>query len=273
MATGNGQVQEITEANMDAQVLRSTLPVLLDFTAEWCWTCKVNERTALANSEVQKRLAELDVQVREAAKVLSDERRLVIERLTADVSARLRNLGMPEGRLAVDHSVAADLEAFTARGADRAEFLLASNPGREPLPLAKVASGGEISRTMLALKAEAALEDGARTMVFDEIDVGIGGQTSARVGQALLDLALRPPHAQVLCVTHSPQIAALAHQQIAVRKVSHNGGVRILAETVRGEPRRAELARMLGGDADDAAVFEHAEVLAREGAKARERHP
>ena len=149
------------------------------------------------------------------------------------------------------------------------QFLMRTNPGQPPLPLAKIASGGEISRTMLALKAESALDDEIPTLVFDEIDAGIGGTTSVHVGRELLSLAQRSESTQVLCVTHSAQIASLAHHHVAVSKANRAGAAVIRVRPVTSEERVAELARMLGGAPDDAAALDHAEVLAREGAKAR----
>lgn len=122
---------------------------------------------------------------------------------------------------------------------------------------------------MLALKAESALDEEIPTLVFDEIDAGIGGTTSAQVGRELMALAMRRSRTQVLCVTHSPQIAALAHHQIAVSKSQEGSRSVIRARRVAQEERVAELARMLGAGPDDEAAFEHAEVLVQAGEKAR----
>jgi DNA repair protein RecN (Recombination protein N) len=216
------------------------------------------------------RLEALSGELREAASELTGMRRKAGRRLAERVSKRLAGLGIPEGKLEVEHEVAEDLNDYTRRGADRVQFLMRTNSGQPPLPLAKIASGGEISRTMLALKAESALDEEIPSLVFDEIDTGIGGTTSAQVGQELLALAKRTPTTQVLCVTHSPQIAALAHRQLAVAKASKSGATRIRVTPVADEDRIAELARMLGAEPGETAAFEHAEVLAREGAKARD---
>lgn len=219
--------------------------------------------------ELTRRLEDLAGQLASTASTLTELRRVAAARLVRRVSARLGKLGIPEGRLEVDHEVLSELSEFTRRGADRLEFLLRSNPGQPPLPLAKIASGGELSRTMLALKAESALDEEIPTLVFDEIDAGIGGTTSAQVGRELMALAMRRSRTQVLCVTHSPQIAALAHHQIAVSKSQEGSRSVIRARRVAQEERVAELARMLGAGPDDEAAFEHAEVLVQAGEKAR----
>lgn len=219
--------------------------------------------------ELTRRLEDLAGQLASTASTLTELRRVAAARLVRRVSARLGKLGIPEGRLEVDHEVLRELSEFTRRGADRLEFLLRSNPGQPPLPLAKIASGGELSRTMLALKAESALDEEIPTLVFDEIDAGIGGTTSAQVGRELMALAMRRSRTQVLCVTHSPQIAALAHHQIAVSKSQEGSRSVIRARRVAQEERVAELARMLGAGPDDEAAFEHAEVLVQAGEKAR----
>lgn len=227
------------------------------------------ENADAAIERLTKRLEELSGELTRAAEALTKLRRAAGELLAKRVSARLSKLGITEGRLEIEHEVAAGVEGYTRRGADRVQFLMRTNPGQPPLPLAKIASGGEISRTMLALKAESALDDEIPTLVFDEIDAGIGGTTSVHVGRELLSLAQRSESTQVLCVTHSAQIASLAHRHVAVSKANRAGAAVIRVRPVTSEERVAELARMLGGAPDDAAALDHAEVLAREGAKAR----
>jgi DNA repair protein RecN (Recombination protein N) len=146
------------------------------------------------------------------------------------------------------------------RGIDRAEFLLSANPGVEPRPLARVASGGELSRVMLALKSALAEVDRVPTLVFDEVDIGIGGRTARTVGERLRALAAGR---QVFCVTHLPQIASLAHVQYTVGKRVAGGRTRVRVERLEGAERVAEVARMLGGRAVTEATLRHAEELLR----------
>jgi DNA repair protein RecN (Recombination protein N) len=188
----------------------------------------------------------------EAAYRLSAARREAGDRLVASVEAELQDLGMEKALLAVDlrQSEAEDGVYFGGqrlacdeRGVDRVEFLIAPNVGEPLKPLVKVASGGETSRLMLALKTVLSLADATPTLIFDEIDQGIGGRTGGVVGRKLWHLT---PEHQVLCVTHLPQIAAYGDAHYKVEKGIQAGrtvaGVRLLA----GEERVEELAQMLG---------------------------
>jgi DNA repair protein RecN (Recombination protein N) len=146
------------------------------------------------------------------------------------------------------------------RGLERAEFLLSANPGVEPRPLARVASGGELSRVMLALKTALADADRVPTLVFDEVDIGIGGATARAVGERLRAVAAGR---QVFCVTHLPQIASLAEVQYTVEKRVTAGRTRVRVRRLEQADRVAELARMLGGRAVTEATLRHAAELLR----------
>jgi DNA repair protein RecN (Recombination protein N) len=167
---------------------------------------------------------------------------------------RLQREEDPAGRLTVDgRRWRAD-----ERGIERAEFLLSANPGVEPRPLARVASGGELSRVMLALKTALADVDRVPTLVFDEVDIGIGGRTARTVGERLRAVAAGR---QVFCVTHLPQIASLAHVQYTIEKRVVAGRTRVRVQRLDGPERVAEVARMLGGRAVTEATLHHAEEL------------
>ncbi len=144
------------------------------------------------------------------------------------------------------------------RGLERAEFLLSANPGIEPRPLARIASGGELSRVMLALKSALAGVDRVPTLVFDEVDIGIGGHTARAVGERLRALAAGR---QVFCVTHLPQIASLAHVQYTIEKRVVAGSTRVNVRRLGERDRVAEIARMLGGDRVTEATRRHAAEL------------
>jgi DNA repair protein RecN (Recombination protein N) len=132
----------------------------------------------------------------------------------------------------------------TPDGADQVEFLVSANPGQPPRPLRKVASGGELSRIGLALEVAALGSDDVATMVFDEVDAGIGGAVAEVLGRKLRELgAIR----QVLCVTHLAPVAAQAHRHFAVRKQVADGATRMSIEALDARGRRDEIARMLGG--------------------------
>jgi len=158
--------------------------------------------------------------------------------------------------------------AVGPRGADRVEYLFTANPGEPPRPLAKVASGGELSRLMLALKTVLAEADRIPTVIFDEVDAGVGGRAAVAVAERLAHVARAR---QVLCVTHLPQIASLADRHLAVSKEVRGDrtvtAVRLLDEGERVE----EVARMLGATAPDGAPLEHARTLVEGGRRARRR--
>jgi DNA repair protein RecN (Recombination protein N) len=157
-------------------------------------------------------------------------------------------LGVEVGRSVDDHP------------GDEVRFLLSANPGSPMLPLNRVASGGELARAMLALRlvlTRSGERPGASTLVFDEVDAGIGGTAAAAVGAALADLGARH---QVLIVTHLPQVAARATRQLVVAKTVHDGSTFTTVDEVDGEARIGEVARMLAGSDSDAAR-EHARDL------------
>jgi DNA repair protein RecN (Recombination protein N) len=149
------------------------------------------------------------------------------------------------------------LPAPTAQGAESVEFLVRLNVGLDERPLARVASGGELSRLMLALKVVLARHDAVPTLVFDEVDQGIGGEVGAQVGEALAEVAGRR---QVLVITHLPQIAARADHHLVVSKAPRGGVATSDVAVLHGEDRVAELARMLG-DPDGETARRHAVAM------------
>lgn len=148
--------------------------------------------------------------------------------------------------------------AVEVTGVDRVEFLVAPNPGEEPKPLAKIASGGEMARLMLALKSILSRADAIPTLVFDEIDVGVGARSGARVGEKLWDLT--EGH-QVLCITHMPQIACMADRHLSVAKIVEGGRTRTTVRLLEGQARVEELATMLAGTAEFASAIASAQEL------------
>ncbi|MGZ6898870.1 MAG: DNA repair protein RecN [Acidimicrobiia bacterium] len=198
-----------------------------------------------------------------AAGELRAARMAAAEPFAAAVTAELAALAMPGAWIGVEVAPAAD--AYED-GADDVTMLLAANPGEPPAPLAKVASGGELSRALLAIRVAqagtelrtAAAVPGGRMLVFDEVDAGIGGEAGAAVGRALAELSR---DAQVLCVTHLPQVAACARTQVVVRKGDRDGRTVARAEVVTGEQRVTELSRMLAGVESSDHARRHAEEL------------
>jgi len=172
-------------------------------------------------------------------------------RLAAAIEERLRQLAMPRARF--------EVEVGEDGSGDRVTFLLGANPGEPALPLAKVASGGELARTMLA--ARLVLTGAPPTLVFDEVDAGIGGEAAVAVGKALAMLAGQGDGTQVLVVTHLPQVAAFADQQVAVWKDERDGRTVASAKPLDETERVVELSRMLSGQPESAAARGHAEEL------------
>ncbi|MEP7044753.1 MAG: DNA repair protein RecN [Dokdonella sp.] len=178
-----------------------------------------------------------------AAGTLSTKRAASAKTLGESVSALMGELGMHGGRFEVQLEPQADADP-DAQGAERCEFLVSANPGQPPRALRKVASGGELSRISLAIEVAALGSDTVGTMVFDEVDSGIGGAVAEVVGQKLRALGAR---CQVLCVTHLPQVAAQGHQHLRVSKSSDGASTQTRIDALSGTARREEVARMLGG--------------------------
>jgi DNA repair protein RecN (Recombination protein N) len=170
---------------------------------------------------------------------------------------------MPDAAVDVRVRPIEDRAAWTSRGIDDVEFFLSPNPGEESRPLARIASGGELSRVMLALRALAAQADAGHTLVFDEVDAGIGGAAADAVGARLQ--ALSRTH-QVVCITHLPQIAAQAGAHFLVEKAVRSGRTSMAVRRL-GEPEReGEIARMIGGATISASVVASArEMLVARG--------
>jgi DNA repair protein RecN (Recombination protein N) len=190
-----------------------------------------------------------------AATALSAARTTVAERLGLEVTSELALLAMPHARLTVEVRPA---DRFTASGADEIELMLAANTGSEPRPLNKGASGGELSRVMLALEVALAGTSPVPTFVFDEVDAGVGGAAAVEVGRRLAQLART---AQVLVVTHLPQVAAYADRHVVVEKAS-DGSITSSGLTVLDDAQRErELSRMLAGMADSDTALAHAREL------------
>ena len=202
-------------------------------------------------------LAELHAELGEAAGALSDRRRAAAERLGREAERELRALGMERAvfRIALERGA---LDEVSPRGLDRTEFQLSANPGEEARPLARVASGGELSRTMLALKSVLAKADRVPTMIFDEVDAGIGGRVASVVAEKL---AAAAQGRQVLCVTHLAPIAARADHHLRVVKSVRAGRARVAADLLTGNARVDEIARMLGGERLTDTARNHAREL------------
>ncbi|MCL6300560.1 DNA repair protein RecN [Streptomyces kronopolitis] len=213
----------------------------------------------------------LRTELGELAQALTDARTASAARFAEAVTAELAELAMPHARVSVEirqSEVAGDgadgievggrTVAYGPAGADEVELLLAPHPGAPPRPIAKGASGGELSRVMLAVEVVFAGSDPVPTYLFDEVDAGVGGKAAVEVGRRLARLAKK---AQVVVVTHLPQVAAFADRQLLVAKTNDGSVTRSGVTVLEGEERVRELSRMLAGQEDSETARAHAEEL------------
>ena len=206
---------------------------------------------------LSERRATAEVELEKATSALTRKRTKAATRIAKAADALLPGLGMPNGRFSVDVSTA---PSVTSSGADTVIFIVQLNPGIEARPLAQVASGGELSRLMLALKVVLAGHDAIPTLVFDEVDQGIGGEVAVQVAESLGTVA---KERQVLVITHLPPIAAHARHHVSIAKRPKGGIATADVSVLDGDARVQELARMLG-NAGDAVVVKHAEGLLKQ---------
>ncbi|MGW5336539.1 DNA repair protein RecN [Streptomyces bauhiniae] len=209
----------------------------------------------------------LGVELGALAEALTKARTEAAERFAAAVTAELASLAMPHARVSFDIRQTEDPDgieadgrtvAYGPTGVDEVELLLAPHPGAPPRPIAKGASGGELSRVMLAVEVVFAGTDPVPTYLFDEVDAGVGGKAAVEIGRRLAKLART---AQVVVVTHLPQVAAFADRQLLVEKTNDGSVTRSGVKVLEGEDRVRELSRMLAGQEDSEAARAHAEEL------------
>ena len=222
------------------------------------------DSSAATIAELERRLAEAGERYDGSARALSVERRRRAGEFAKALERELGSLAMAGTRFEVRFDGDAVTEdRWTARGTDVAEFFVSPNPGEEVRPLARIVSGGELSRLMLALKTLATTDSPGKTLVFDEVDAGIGGRVADVVGQRLQALGRV---FQVICITHLPQIAVCGQSHYQVAKVERVGRTHTTVEELRGQARIDELARMMAG----AVVTDGARATAREMLVARQ---
>jgi len=219
-----------------------------------------------AEANLERAVSLLETQLYDRASALHLARRELAGRFEERMLAQLTDLGMANARIRARFAELPSREEaparFSADGMDLVEFLLAPNLGEPERPLARIASGGEISRIMLALKTVSAEKTGVPSMVFDEIDTGISGRMAQVVAEKMA--ALAKEH-QVICVTHLPQIAAMADAQYLVEKCEGDGRARTHVTQLDEQGRCAELARIVGGaDPDSTSSLRHASILLKE---------
>ncbi|WP_457674399.1 DNA repair protein RecN [Thiolapillus sp.] len=236
------------------QVAADELPALLQQLRE--------ESTALENAD--QTLADLERQVRDqqeiclrAAERLSRSRQKAAKKLSDIITASMQELGMEGGRFSVEVTQQPE-EKLGASGRDEICFMVSANPGQPLAPLARTASGGELSRISLAIQVATTSGTDLPTLIFDEVDSGIGGATAETVGRLLRELG---EDCQVLCVTHLPQVAAQAHQQLRVSKQTDGRQTETTIEPLDADQRVEEIARMLGGAKITERTLDHAREM------------
>jgi len=203
----------------------------------------------IANDNVEmvslsKQVAELEVECNRLCKQLSERRVKAAKPLAKQISDSIKQLAIPSGSIEIDVVPYDDEEQFSEHGSDHVRMLVSTNPGQAAGELSKVASGGELARISLAIQVVTAGKRTVPTLIFDEVDVGIGGGVAEVVGQHLRELASTQ---QVICITHLPQVAAQAHHQLQVTKKQLKNSTHIEVDRLNRQQRIEEIARMLGG--------------------------
>lgn len=214
-----------------------------------------------SKESLRNEISVLEKKVYTEAKSISEARKVAAQKMGEAVLSVLAKLGMASTRFCVnvqEKGGEGDLQKIGPYGIDDIEFLISANPGQPLQPLAKIASGGELSRVMLSLKTILASSDTVGTMIFDEIDTGIGGEVAVSIGHHLKELA---ENRQVLCITHLASIAVFADNQIKIKKGVEGGTTQTTICPISDDARVAEIARMLAGDAASSESLEHARAM------------
>ena len=202
-------------------------------------------------SELEKEKSELLTLTTEKAKALYAYRSKTAERFVESVTGELRFLDMPNVVIEVKH----EKGKLSASGMDSVEFLISANKGEDPKPISKIASGGELSRIMLALKTVIADKDDIPTMIFDEIDTGVSGRAAQKIGTKLQEISA---HRQVLCVTHLSQIAVMADSHLLIEKKTEGERTSTSVTKLDTDGRVREIARIMGGENPSGLMLESA---------------
>ena len=232
----------------------NTIPEILAYKENASKKLEFYQNYAERKEELMQKMRVHTKEMNVLSTALSKVRKEAAEKLEPRITAQLKDLNFADVRFSIDFQ---KTERIGANGFDKVEFLIAANPGEELAPLAKVASGGELSRIMLALKSAAATEDEIPTLIFDEIDTGISGFTAQKVAEKL---NLLSQEHQIICITHLPQIAAMADHHLRICKSVEDGSTISGVTELSGIESEEEIARMVGG----AELTEAARANARE---------
>lgn len=236
-----------------------TVSDVLAFAASAEEKLSLSEDSEYRLSELEKEMEKTRLMYRKASEELYERRKKNALVLQSSIEKTLRTLGMPQCRFEI--SIEHDQEKFSVHGSDSIRFFISPNPGEDLKEMREIASGGELSRVMLALKTVLADSDDIQTQVFDEVDSGIGGSVALRLASCMKELSQRK---QVIAITHLASIAARADSQFVVRKSVENGRTYTRLDVCEGEDRVHEIARMLSGD-EEALTLSHARSLLSEG--------
>lgn len=222
-------------------------------------TTKLQQITNAAEKleNIQQQLQQATNAYKKVAQQLTTSRTQAAAKLSQAIRQQMQQLNMPNGKFDIKFATP-KAEKFTATGLEQIEFLVTTNPGQPLQSLTKVASGGELSRISLAIQVITAQQDTTPTLIFDEVDVGIGGKTAAIVGNLLKILGNT---AQVICVTHLPQVAAQGHNHLQVSKQTTTTTTNVTVTTLTAKNRIEEIARMLGGIKITESTLAHAQEM------------
>jgi DNA repair protein RecN (Recombination protein N) len=233
-----------------------TVGAVLKYGEDAAKEAKAIEHSDETAEALQKEMEEKEARLREAASALSEKRKTASGRLQKAIKEVFEGLALEKS----DFSVSLQGTPISSAGIDALEFLFSANRGEDPKPLGKVASGGELSRIMLAIKSVMRGVDDIPVLVFDEVDAGIGGKTAQNVARKLKDISC---DRQVLCITHLPQIASLAQSHYLIEKGIKNNKVYVNVKEISGRPRQEEIARMLSGSVTETSLEHAREIIER----------
>jgi len=211
-------------------------------------------------TELEKQKLDIFSKMKISAVKLANDRKIAAEKLSKLVTSEIRNLSMPNSQFVISQSTLESDKpgSYTAYGLDEIAILFAAHTGATPLPLSKVASGGELSRVMLALEVVIAEAEPIGTYIFDEVDAGVGGKAAVEIGRRLAKLS---KSAQVIVITHLPQVAVWADNHLVVKKSESGSVTQSDVKEMSADERKVEIARMLSGQEDSQTAQEHASEL------------
>ena len=211
-------------------------------------------------TELEKQKLDIFSKMKFSAVKLADDRKIAAEKLSKLVTSEIRNLSMPNSQFVISQSTLDSDKpgSYTAYGLDEIAILFSAHAGATPLPLSKVASGGELSRVMLALEVVIAEAEPIGTYIFDEVDAGVGGKAAVEIGRRLAKLS---KSAQVIVITHLPQVAVWADNHLVVKKSESGSVTQSDVKEMSADERKVEIARMLSGQEDSQTAQEHASEL------------